>query len=147
MAFDLGQIVNLVGQLGGDHSQALQKLQGLGGQVDPQQHGGLLQELGIDPGRLAGGGYQQHLDAQQQPGFQGYQSGDMSGQTPQFGGQGGMGQGQGGMGQGDQNYQQFDQRQGGMRGMDPDQQLGEDDMAQQSGRGSGGQGYDDLQDR
>jgi hypothetical protein len=96
MAFDLGQIVNLVGQLGGDHSQALQKLQGVGGQVDPQQHGGLLQELGIDPDRLAGGGYQQHLDAQQQAGFQGYDQGGYSGQQGGFQDQDGFSGQQGG---------------------------------------------------
>jgi hypothetical protein len=105
MAFDLGQIVNLVGQLGGDHSQALQKLQGLGGQVDPQQHGGLLQELGIDPGRLAGGGYQQHLDAQQQPDFQGYDQGGFQQQGGYSGQQGGY-QDQGGFGQGGYSGQQ-----------------------------------------
>jgi hypothetical protein len=113
MAFDLGQIVNLVGQLGGDHGQALQRLQGLGGQVDPQQHGGVLRELGIDPDRLAGGGYQQHLDAQQDPGFQGYQQGlgyqDQGGYQQQGGGY--QDQGQGGF----EHRQEYQQQGGGFQ--------------------------------
>ncbi len=74
MAFDPHQIMNLVGQLGGNHQQAAQQLQGLD-QVDPQQHAGMLSGLGVDPQQLQNGGYQQHLDTQQQPNFQGYQPG------------------------------------------------------------------------
>jgi hypothetical protein len=84
--FDPQQLINLVGQLGGDHQRAGQLLGGLlsqGGQVDTEQHGGLLQQLGIDPLHLDSGGYQQHLDNQNQPGFQNY------------GQQGGYDQGQG----------------------------------------------------
>jgi len=74
MGFDASQVLNLVGQLGGNHQQAAQQLQGMD-QVDPQQHGGLLNQIGVDPQQLQNGGYQQHLDAQQQPGFNGYQQG------------------------------------------------------------------------
>jgi hypothetical protein len=96
--FDPHQIMNLVGQLGGDHQQAAQQLQGLD-QVDPQQHSGLLNQLGVDPQQLQSGGYQQHLDAQQQPDFQGYQQGgDYTSQQPSFSGGpgGGYDQGQSG---------------------------------------------------
>jgi len=68
MAFDVGQIIGLVKQLGGDHQQAAQQLQGVG-QVDPGEHAGLLSRLGVDPQRLQGGGYQQQFDAQQQGGY------------------------------------------------------------------------------
>jgi hypothetical protein len=96
MAFDPHQIMNLVGQLGGDHQQAAQQLQGLD-QVDPQQHAGMLNQLGVDPQQLQSGGYQQHLDAQQEPDFQGYQpGGDYSSQQPSFSGQQGGGYEQGG---------------------------------------------------
>lgn len=82
--FDPHTIMNLVGQLGGDHQQATQQLQGMD-QMGPQQHANLLSGLGVDPQQLASGGYQQHLDAQQQPGFQGYQpGGDYSDQQPTF---------------------------------------------------------------
>lgn len=87
MAFDPSQILNLVGQLGGNHQQAARMLQNVTGQIDPNQHSGMLQQLGIDPQQLASGGYQQHLDAQNQPGYQGAQQGG-------FGGQGGYDQGQ-----------------------------------------------------
>lgn len=104
MGFNPTEIMNLVGQLGGNHQQAAQQLQGMD-QVDPQQHAGLLNQLGIDPQQLQNGGYQQHLDAQQQPGFNGYQPGqDPSAQSPQFGGGGGGGQ------QFAQQGQQFDQQ-------------------------------------
>jgi hypothetical protein len=84
MPFDPQQIMNLVGQLGGNHQQAAQQLQGLD-QVDPQQHAGMLSQLGVDPQQLDQGGYQEHLDAQQQPEFQGYQpGGDYSSQQPSF---------------------------------------------------------------
>jgi hypothetical protein len=94
MAFDPQQIMNLVGQLGGDHQQAAQQLQGMD-QVDPQQHSGLLNQFGIDPQQLQNGGYQQHLDAQQHPSFEGYQpGGDYTEQQPSFSGQaGGYGSG------------------------------------------------------
>ena len=96
MAFDPHQIMNLVGQLGGNHQQAAQQLQGLD-QVDPQQHAGMLSQLGVDPRQLQNGGYQQHLDAQQQSGFQGYQpSGDYTNQQPSFSDQQAGGQEQGG---------------------------------------------------
>jgi hypothetical protein len=89
MGFDPQQIMNLVGQLGGDHQQAAQQLQGMD-QIDPQQHSGLLEQFGIDPQHLENGGYQQHLDAQQQPAFQGYQPGaDYASQQPSFSGQAG----------------------------------------------------------
>lgn len=86
MNFDASTIMNLVGQLGGNHQQAAQQLQGMG-QVDPEQHAGLLNQLGVNPQQLMGGGYQQHLDAQQQSAFQGYQQGqDPTSQQPDFGG-------------------------------------------------------------
>lgn len=99
VGFDPHQIANLVGQLGGDHQQAAQQLSNLGGgQVDPQQHADVLQQMGVDPQQLQNGGYDQHLDNQNQPGFQGYQAGsDLGQQSPQFddqsqqGGQGGYG--------------------------------------------------------
>jgi len=122
MGFDASQVLNLVGQLGGDHQQAAQQLQGMD-QVDPQQHAGLLNQIGVDPQQLQNGGYQQHLDSQQQPGFNGYQQGqDYAQQQPSFGGgeprQGGYDQQQGG-GQGGYDQQQ----QGGQGGYD--QQQGE----------------------
>lgn len=97
--YDPTQIANLAGQLGGDPQRAAQQLQRVGGQIDPEQHADTLRGMGIDPQKLQNGDYQQHLDAQKQPGFQ-------SGQ----------------------NFQQFDQDQGGMRGMEPDpnQQLSDD---------------------
>lgn len=103
MNFDPSTIMNLVGQLGGNHQQAAQQLHGMD-QVDPQQHAGMLQQLGVDPQQLQNGGYQQHLDAQQQPDFQGYQQGgNYTDQNPSFGT--GQGQQQGGQG--------YDQQQGG----------------------------------
>jgi PAX-interacting protein 1 len=148
--YDPNQIANLVAQTGGDHQQAAQQLQQMGGQIDPQQHADQLQQMGIDPQKLQSGGYQQHLDAQNHPDFQGYQSGDMSGQTPQFG----SGQGS----QSGQNFQQFDQSQGGMRGMEPDsgqQMSGDQQMSGQQTPGqqtsgqqtSGQQDYSDQQDQ
>jgi hypothetical protein len=53
------------------YSPAVQQLQGMN-QVEPQQHAGLLNRIGVDPPQLQGGGYQQHLDAQQQEGEQRY---------------------------------------------------------------------------
>jgi len=94
MGFDVGQVLNLVGQLGGNHQQAAQQMQGMQ-EVDPQQHAGLLNQFGVDPQQLQNGGYQQHLDAQQQPGFGGYQSGqDYSQQQPSFSQDGEQGYGQ-----------------------------------------------------
>jgi len=128
--FDASQIVNLVGQLGGNHQQAGQMLSGLlgqGGQVDTEQHGEVLQKLGVDPQHLDRGGYQQHLEDQNQPGFQNYeQSQGQGGGYEQSQGQGGgyeQSQGQGGgyeqsQGQGG-GYEQ-DQGQGG--GYEQDQQ-------------------------
>lgn len=118
--FNPSQIANLVGQIGGNHQQAAQLLQGLAGQgqqVDTSQHGDMLQQMGIDPNQLDNGGYDQHLDAQNQSGFQGYQGGgDMSNQqfggNDPFGGQGGQNDQNGGylqdQGQGQDNYQQQD---------------------------------------
>ena len=111
--------MNLVGQLGGDHEQAGQLLGGLlgqGGQVDTEQHGGLLQQLGINPQQLDQGGYQQHLDNQNQPGNQGQTGGYDQSQS------GGYDQSQGGG---------YDQAQGGG-----------DDQAQGGGYDQGqGDGY------
>lgn len=39
----------------GDHDQAQQADQQLPDQVDPDQHGGLLGQVGINPGELLGG--------------------------------------------------------------------------------------------
>ena len=102
MAFDVGQIIGLVKQLGGDHQQAAQQLQGLG-QVDPGEHAGLLSRLGIDPQRLQSGGYQQQFDAQQQGGY-GQDQGQQQGGYGQDQGQqqGGYGQDQGQQGQQEQ---------------------------------------------
>ncbi len=84
MAFDLHQILNLVGQLGGNHQQAAQQLSGMS-QIDPQQHADQLQQVGIDPQQLQSGGYDQHLQAQNDPNFNGYQPGmDPSQQQPSF---------------------------------------------------------------
>jgi len=115
--FDPSSIMNLVGQLGGDHQQAAQQLHGVD-QVDPQQHAGMLQQLGVDPQQLQNGGYQQHFDAQQQPGFQGYQSGgNYTDQNPSFdtANQQGYGQQQQeGYGQGyGQQQEGYGQQQGG----------------------------------
>lgn len=52
----------------------------------------MLQQLGIDPQHLDRGGYQEHLDAQNQPGFQGYgapQGGQRGYGTQGYGTQGG----------------------------------------------------------
>jgi len=146
--FDPSTIMNLVGQLGGDHQQAAQQLQGMG-QVDPEQHAGLLSGLGVDPQQLQNGGYQQHFDAQQQPGFGGYQPGgnygdqqptfDTSGQQSygqQGYGQGGSEQGYGEQQQGGQGYGQG----GGEQGYGEQQQGGEG-----YGQGGGEQGYGEQQ--
>jgi len=88
--FDMHNIANLVGQLGGNHQQAAQQLSSLGDQqIDPTdpQHASALKQMGVDPQQLQNGGYDQHLDDQEQPGFQGYQPGqDISQQSPQFSG-------------------------------------------------------------
>lgn len=84
MPFDVHSILNLVGQLGGNHQAAAQAFQGTD-QVDPNQHADTLQQFGIDPQQLQSGGYQQHFDNQQQPDFQGYQPGqDPTNQQVQF---------------------------------------------------------------
>ncbi|HYB45860.1 MAG TPA: hypothetical protein VED20_00680 [Streptosporangiaceae bacterium] len=104
--------MNLVGQLGGDHQQAAQQLQGLD-QVDPQQHADLLNQLGVDPQQLQSGGYQQHLDAQQQQDFQGYQpGGDYTSQQPSFSDPQGGGYQEGGQ-EYSGGYDQTDQEQAG----------------------------------
>jgi len=127
--FDPSTIMNLVGQLGGDHQQAAQQLQGMG-QVDPEQHAGMLSGLGVDPQQLQNGGYQQHFDAQQQPGFGGYQPGGNYGdQQPTFDTSGQQSYGQQGYGQG-----------GGEQGYGEQQQGG-----QGYGQGGGEQGYGEQQ--
>ncbi len=137
--------MNLVGQLGGDHQQAAQQLQGMG-QVDSQQHAGLLNQLGVDPQQLENGGYQQHFDSQQQPGFAGYQSGGGSyaDQQPTFdtSGRQGYGQQQGG-GQ-EQGYGQGGQEQGG-QGYGEQQGGGQEQGYGQGGQEQGGQGYGEQQ--
>ena len=66
MGFAASWVLNLVGQLGGDHQQAAQQLQGMD-QVDPQQHAG-LSSPGFDGGfqlplsRLLGEGVASVLD-------------------------------------------------------------------------------------
>ena len=126
--FDPCTIMNLVGQLGGDHQQAAQQLQGMG-QVDPEQHAGLLSGLGVDPQQLQNGGYQQHFDAQQQPGFGGYQPGGNYGdQQPTFDTSGQQSYGQ-------QSYGQQGYGQGG----------GEQQGGQGYGQGGGGEGYGEQQ--
>jgi len=150
--FDPSTIMNLVGQLGGDHQQAAQQLQGMG-QVDPEQHAGLLSGLGVDPQQLQNGGYQQHFDAQQQPGFGGYQPGgnygdqqptlDTSGQQ-----QGGQGYGQGGGEQGYGEQQQGGQgygQGGGEQGYGEQQQGGQGYGQGGGGGGGGGEGYGEQQ--
>jgi hypothetical protein len=130
--FDASQIMNLVGQLGGDHQEAGQLLSsvlGQGGAVDTDQHGGLLQQLGIDPQQLAQGGYQHHLDNQNAPDFQ--QQGADDDQS-----QGGYDQQQGG---GYDQQQGSDEGQGG--GYD---QRGGYDQGQGSDEGQDG-GYDQDQ--
>jgi len=144
--------MNLVGQLGGDHQQAAQQLQGMG-QVDSQQHAGLLNQLGVDPQQLENGGYQQHFDSQQQPGFAGYQSGGGSyaDQQPTFdtSGRQGYGQQQGG-GQ-EQGYGQGGQEQGGQgygeqQGGGQEQGYGQGGGQEQGyGQEQGGQGYGEQQ--
>lgn len=64
MAFNVGQMIGLARQLGGDHEQLAKQLQGVE-QVDPQQHAGLLSQFGIDPQQLANGGYEQRLQQQE----------------------------------------------------------------------------------
>ncbi len=162
MNFDPSTIMNLVGQLGGDHQQAAQQLQGMG-QVDPEQHAGLLSGLGVDPQQLQNGGYQQHFDAQQQPGFGGYQPGgnygdqqptfDTSGQ--QSSGQQGYGQGGGEQQQGSQGYGQggseqgYGEQQQGGQGYGQggsEQGYGEQQQGGQGyGQGGGEQGYGEQQ--
>ena len=59
MQIDKAQIIELLRGMG-DHGKAEQADQQLPGQVDTEQHAGLLQQLGIDPadllGKLGGGG-------------------------------------------------------------------------------------------
>lgn len=121
--FDPHSIANLVGQLGGNHQQAAKELANLSGQqIDPNdpQHADMLQQMGVDPQQLQSGAYQQHLDNQSQPGFQGYQPGqDLDQQAPQFGGgqQGQYNQGQGQQDQyGNGQQDQYGQGQQGQYG-------------------------------
>ncbi len=136
--------MNLVGQLGGDHQQAAQQLQGMG-QVDSQQHAGMLNQFGVDPQQLENGGYQQHFDAQQQPGFAGYQSGggNYADQQPSFDTSGRQGHGEQQGGGREQGYGQGGQEQGGQGYGYGEQQGG----AQEQGYGQGGQeqGYGEQQ--
>ena len=64
-SFDIHQIANLVGQLGGDQQQAKQMLSKVGGLIDPTdpQHAKMLQQLGVDPQALQSGAYKQHLES------------------------------------------------------------------------------------
>ncbi|WP_336921322.1 hypothetical protein [Aquipuribacter sp. SD81] len=59
MQIDKSQILDLLRQQG-DHDKAQQADQELPQQVDTEQHGGLLQRLGLDPSdllaKLGGGG-------------------------------------------------------------------------------------------
>ena len=48
MNCDPSSIMDLAGQLGGDHQQVARQMQGMG-EVDPQQHSGLLNQFGDDP--------------------------------------------------------------------------------------------------
>jgi len=93
--FNPSSIMNLVGQLGGDHQRAARQLQGVN-QVDSQQHAGTLNGSGVGPRQLESGGYQQHFSAQQLPGFAGYQPGEGAYAGQQQGGGQGLGYGQGG---------------------------------------------------
>lgn len=148
--FDPHSIANLVGQLGGNHQQAAQTLSGMSGQqIDPSdpQHAQMLQQMGVDPQQLQNGDYQQHLDNQSQPGFQGYQPGqDLSQQSAQFDsgngqqGQQGQGQdqyGQGQQGQSGQSQSQYDQGRQDAQGQQQGQGQGQGQYAQ----GQGQQGY------
>jgi hypothetical protein len=54
MQIDKDQIISLLQQRG-DHAQADQAQQELPGQVDTEQHAGLLAKFGIDPSDLLGG--------------------------------------------------------------------------------------------
>lgn len=68
-SFDIHQIVNLVGKLGGDQQQAQQMLAKLDGhQIDPSdpQHAKVLQQLGVDPQALQNGSYARHLEGEDQ---------------------------------------------------------------------------------
>jgi len=147
--FDPSTIMNLVGQLGGDHQQAAQQLQGMG-QVDPEQHAGLLSGLGVDPQQLQNGGYQQHFDAQQQPGFGGYQPGGNYGdQQPTFDTSGQQSYGQQGYGQGGGEQGYGEQQQGGSEQGYGEQQQGGSEQGygeQQQGQGfRQDQGYSEQQ--
>ena len=148
MNFDPSTIMNLVGQLGGDHQQAAQQLQGMG-QVDSQQHAGMLSGLGVDPQQLENGGYQQHFDAQQQPGFAGYQpgAGNYTDQQPSFDTSRGQGYSQQQDGGQEQGYAQGAQEQGyGQVGQEQGYGYGEQQGGgQEQGYGQGGgqeQGFD-----
>jgi hypothetical protein len=118
--FDPHSIANLVGQLGGNHQQAAKALANLPDQqIDPSdpEHADMLQQMGVDPQQLQSGAYQQHLDNQNQPGFQGYQPGqDLTDQSPQFNG-GSDPYGQGQQGQDQYGQDQYGQgQQGGQYG-------------------------------
>ena len=54
MQIDKDQIISLLQQRG-DNAQADQAQQELPGQVDTEQHAGLLAKFGIDPSDLLGG--------------------------------------------------------------------------------------------
>jgi len=136
--FDPSTIMNLVGQLGGDHQQAAQQLQGIG-QVDSQQHAGMLSGLGVDPQQLENGGYQQHFDAQQQPGFAGYQpgGGNYTDQQPNFDTSRGQGYSQQQGGGQEQGYGQGGQEQGFDQGSGQEQGYGQGGQGQGQGQGQG----------
>jgi len=105
--------------------------------VNSQQHAGLLNQLGVDPQQLESGGYQQHFDSQQQPGFAGYQSGGGSyaDQQPTFDTSGRQGYGQ------QQGYEQ----QGGGQEQGYGQGGGQEQGGQGYGEQQGGQGYGEQQ--
>lgn len=66
-SFDINQIADLVGQLGGNQQQATQMLAKIDGhKIDPSdpQHAKVLQQLGVDPEELRSGGYARHLQDQ-----------------------------------------------------------------------------------
>lgn len=74
MLFDKQQIISMIS----DPQQAEQAAQQLPDQVDHEAHSNLLQQFGVDPGRLAGGGSGQAVEdasagdpgAQDNPSFQ-----------------------------------------------------------------------------
>jgi NAD(P)-dependent dehydrogenase (short-subunit alcohol dehydrogenase family) len=90
MTFDVLTIINLIGQLGGDHKGAAERLHGRES-IDPDQDAELLLRYGVNPQRLAAGGYPDQLAAQRSPAFSGYRAGsDPRGQIVRFSGEPGF---------------------------------------------------------